>query len=317
MEKVLVLFLTILAGIGIYSWLGGGALAEIQRTASNKQNPIAPFFLTQLGRTVETDPNKLAPKLPQVPGARISRTSPSNEDLENAKQFGDPSPMRGKVLFSSSGIYTYGYTAGANNEHVTLRANAQNTEPVTISGWSLQSVVTGNRLQIPLGTSEVHTGVISAVEAITLAPNEYATVVSGTSPLGVSFHTNTCSGYMAQFQTFVPPLPLSCPTPSEELPNTLDNLRTYGESCIDFVQTLPSCTYHLGSFPSSVSPACRQFVSEALTYNGCVNRHQFDANFSSGSWRIFLGSQSELWNNSHDVIRLLDAQGRTVDVWSY
>ena len=186
-----------------------------------------------------------------------------------------------------------------------------------MSGWVLQSVVSGVAVPIPRGAETYRMGAVPGEEPIALRPGERAVVNSGQSPLGVSFRLNACSGYLRQFQAFSPSLPLSCPSSSAELPPTIDNLRTYGASCVDFVRTIPSCTYYLGAFPDDVTPTCRAFVNEALTYNSCVDRHQFDANFKSRSWRIYLGSQNELWNDAHDIIRLLDASGRTVDVWSY
>ena len=59
------------------------------------------------------------------------------------------------------------------------------------------------------------------------------------------------------------------------------------------------------------------FIRNSLTYNGCAARHSWRPSFSGDTWRIFFGAPSELWSNSHDVIRLLDNEGRVVDVWSY
>ena len=52
-------------------------------------------------------------------------------------------------------------------------------------------------------------------------------------------------------------------------------------------------------------------------YNNCFADHINDPNFAGTSWRIYLNSGVELWRNDHDTIRLLDAQGKTVDVLTY
>jgi hypothetical protein len=45
--------------------------------------------------------------------------------------------------------------------------------------------------------------------------------------------------------------------------------------------------------------------------------YQYRTDFRKNTWRLFLGVNELLWNNQHDVIRLLDASGRTVDVLVY
>ncbi|MDP2649100.1 MAG: hypothetical protein Q8P19_04365, partial [bacterium] len=69
--------------------------------------------------------------------------------------------------------------------------------------------------------------------------------------------------------------------------------------------------------PAGISGTCRSFLANVLTYNGCVNVSKGGEVFASSSWRIFLNRTAELWSNSHDVIRLLDSEGRVVDVLSY
>ena len=202
-------------------------------------------------------------------------------------------------------------------EHIEAEAALENTAPIGIAGWSLQSAYTGVRPYIQQGASPFLMGTVNNLSPIQLAPGQSALVNSGVSPVGVSFRENICTGYLGQLQSFTPPLPSSCPSPSSQLPLTPDNLKSYGEICFDYLQTIPLCEAPLNNIPSNLPSSCQYFVAEALSYNGCVARNRSRASFAGDSWRIYLNSNAELWRNSHDIIRLLDADGRTVDVLTY
>jgi len=236
-------------------------------------------------------------------------------ELSEAQTFGTPSPMREQVVFSkfSNGVRETSPTA----EYIIISASLTNTAPINITGWSVQSALSGRRAFIPTGVPTFKMGALGSISDVYLEPGKNAVITTGVSPVGVSIRENICSGYLEQFQTFIPPVSASCPAPSEELPDTLQNLQQYGASCVDFVETLRRCEYFLGSIPSDLSDACVHFIKNALTYNGCVERHRWRPSFSLGDWRIFLGRPFELWQNNRDVLRLLDKEGRTVDVWSY
>ena len=327
MGRIITIFLLIVAIIAIYFWLAGGAWARIVATVPAFSNPLGRFFEAQKGKEVAYNAKSLAPALPSlntytnresISSTHSASAATDSASLERAKEFGQPSPSNGTVTFESYHGYASGnLDATAQSEYLIIRANAANTSPVTITGWSLESAVSSQGMRIGGGSATYRMGSVTQQNAITLAPGEEAILVSGNSPIGTSFRTNSCSGYLAQFQSFAPALNNSCPLPSIEMQNTLDNQKAYGAACIDFVAGLPSCSYYLGAYPSGISDACHSFVSNALTYNGCVDRHQWDPGFASGSWRIYLGSSVTLWNPLHDVIRLLDASGRTVDVLSY
>ena len=186
-----------------------------------------------------------------------------------------------------------------------------------MDGWSLQSVYTGIRAYIPTAASSFMMGVVNDRDSIQLPPGASAIINSGMSPVGTSFRENICTGYLEQLQNFSPSLSNSCPTPASSLPLTPENLRIYGETCFDFLQTIPSCTSPLQNIPGNISSDCRSFALNTLSYNGCVLKNRFRPSFITGSWRIYLESDTELWRNTHDIIRLLDGEGRTVDVLTY
>lgn len=232
--------------------------------------------------------------------------------IEEAKVFGDPSPHRGDVLISQG---TAKDTSTAT-EYLTLSAAWDNTAPVSITNWSLQSALTGVRAFLPRGAHPFLLGAVNAQGDIYLDPGTSATISSGISPVGTAFRENLCTGYLDELQTFNPALSRNCPAPRDALPLTPENLGTYGDACYDFVQTLSSCSFPR-EIPGSVSSSCRLFLINNLSYNGCVQNYRHRSSFALDSWRIYLNAPRELWRNTHDIIRLLDAEGRTVDVISY
>ncbi len=236
------------------------------------------------------------------------------------KDLGEISPLRGKVLIQKE-QWGPGSTELAD-EYVTLSAAEENITPININGWSLQSMVSGVRVYIPDAVEDLVMHNINKTYEVELAPKEVAIVRTAHSPLGISFKTNMCTGYVGQFQNFEPTLEQLCPSPKSTLPATIQNIQTYGKSCFDLLQDLRPCTYLtddiLEDFGSTVSSACTEFLRKELTYSYCHARNKSSEDFYTNSqWRIFLGENNTLWNEEYEVIRLLDELGRTVDVYAY
>ncbi|KKW19298.1 MAG: hypothetical protein UY63_C0017G0075 [Parcubacteria group bacterium GW2011_GWA2_51_10] len=327
-KKTLLLILAFLIVIFIFLWIWTGGLSKTWQAAQT-----FPGLFNFLRGATSTITGFQLPWQMQFPtGASISPAGDGNASVERdtesfegdyenlrseiteAQNFGTPSPFRGRILIVGAGATRESDPA---REYIEIAARADVTAPVAISGWSLQSAYTGVRAYIPRAVRIFAMGVVNRDEPIQLDPGSHAIVNSGVSPVGVSLRENICTGYLEQFQGFAPPLPNSCPIPGTLLSMTAGNLRTYGESCFDFLESVPQCTSPLSNIPPDLSPNCRAFVLNNLSYNGCVNMNQSRAVFLSDTWRVYLGGSAELWSNRHDVIRLLDAEGRTVDAITY
>jgi hypothetical protein len=236
-----------------------------------------------------------------------------NSQVNDAKTFGTPSPHRGEIVLA-------GMAATAqdpNAQYVELSANSNNAGSISLSGWSLQSAVSGVRVYLPQAASPYRMGQINTLKSVALSAGSSAIVVSGNSPVGVSFHENVCSGYLSQLVSFAPEIQSACPLPSEDFPETPGNLRTYGDACYTYVQGLGICQLASTDMPSNLSPACRSYIANRFSYNGCVASHEYQGSFFINSWRLYLSSSAPLWRSGHDIIRLLDSQGRTVDAVTY
>jgi hypothetical protein len=219
------------------------------------------------------------------------------------------SPYQGEIVLAQGAAIAQ----SATGQYIEVSA-APGAGPVNISGWTLQSALSGKLATIPQAASPFLMGKVNSVGNVVLQNGALAYVVTGPSPIGVSFSENMCTGYLGTLQPFVPALSLMCPAPLSEIPDTPENETRLGSSCFNYLKNLPPCTFP-SSLPSGLSSACIQAIQTKLSYNGCIAAHQ--ANGSQSIWRLYLAQGKALWGVPHDVIRLLDEQGRVVSVLNY
>jgi hypothetical protein len=176
-------------------------------------------------------------------------------------------------------------------------------------------MLSGVRVMLPYATPLYRHSAANTAYPVVLESGATAVVTTGFSPAGVSFRENRCMGYLSSM-SFSPRIERSCPSPAESIALTDQNLQRYGGECIDYVRTLPQCTTP-STIPHSLSAACRIYVANTFSYNGCVDAYKNQSGFEEGTWRLFIGSAGEIWRNEHDAIRLLDERGLTVDAIIY
>lgn len=314
----------------IILWLFTGGIQKSINAGKILLNPVALY----LGDTNATGtlfllpwrPNDF-PRGPEIDASAMNPEMLSEEEIENRlkvqntygassglsdpRTYGTPSPYYGQILLSQHG--TQG--GGPSSESLMLTANTYDA-PVSLAGWSVQSAVTGKRAYLPLGISHFVLGSVNNAQPVVLESGISALLISGNSPIGGSFRENMCMGYLNERQSFTPPLTMGCPDISRAMPITADNIRIYGEGCIDYVQSMRGCDIPT-DLPSELSASCRSFIAEAASYNGCTRANQQSAGFLLPTWRLYLSSGIELWQDLHDVVRLLDDKGRVVDVLTY
>ncbi len=236
------------------------------------------------------------------------------KEVDTSRTFGTPSPYAGKVgiVDSTSGIRG----EGVAQEYVEVSAAYTNAEAIDITGWTLESALSGVRVAISPAAAPFLAQSTNVLSPVLLAPGSLAILATAASPIGVSFRENSCTGYLQQFQSFSPPLARECPSPSELLPLTEQNLMRYGDACFDELRSLSECQFPQ-SLSTTISGSCHAYLTENLSYNGCTANLRNRSSFQSNVWRIFFGSPQELWRDTHDAIRLLDREGRTVSVFVY
>lgn len=239
--------------------------------------------------------------------------TPSPSSL-GGTDFGPPSLYRGTV---SMNHYISG--AGATdptNEYVEIIVSQGTRVPIDLTGWTIESAASGNAVVIPKGTETPTSGTVNEAQDMVLKPGQRALVISGRSPIGASFRENKCIGYFSSFQRFSPSLPQNCPVPSDELNTFYGTGYIRDAACIDFVNTLSRCQVALTP-PLGASSACQSFLVKYMNYNGCVDAHKNDRDFAGDTWHIYLGRTNAMWRTKHEVVKLLDADGKTVDAFAY
>ncbi len=224
-----------------------------------------------------------------------------------------------RAVVSLSGYVSSASSTDARSEYVELSVRSDAPSSVDITGWKLVSGASGHSARIPSGTAVPTSGIVNSTADIVLGPGERAIISSGESPVGASFRENKCIGYFGSFQSFTPALPQQCPTAASELTTFYGRPYIHDPSCIDYADTLSSCRVPTRAGSAKLTETCQDFLETYLNYNGCLLHHRNDADFDGHTWRIYLGRDSDepLWRTRHEVVELLDRDGRTVDTFSY
>jgi hypothetical protein len=203
-----------------------------------------------------------------------------------------------------------------NYEYAVLHMSDYATTTVQISGFRLQSVASGQGVTIPNGVVLYWSGTINGQNLIILSPGDNVFLITGISPIGYNFKVNKCSGYLSQFQTFVPYLSTMCPAPRDEnlssIPRRIEN-----NACLDYINSMPSCRQQINPLPTNFSYECTNFITTKLNYNSCISTHKDDKNFYQKEWRVYLGRSSTLWQSEREDIILYDANGKIVSELTY
>jgi hypothetical protein len=207
--------------------------------------------------------------------------------------------------------------SSASEEYITLTASRRNKEKISITGWKLESTVSKKQISIGGATEVYRSGLVNLEPPLRLAPGESVIVATGRSPIDASFKINKCTGYLEQFQDFSPRLSKQCPRPNDEFDDIESTIPLTDNVCEDIIDGISRCEMELDALPIGTSNTCSEFISNTLNYTGCVNKHRDDLDFLGKEWRIFLDRDDEFWRDRRETIRLIDNNGKVVDVYSY
>ncbi len=223
----------------------------------------------------------------------------------------DLSPYAGKVDLSMGSAGS----SKADNEYVTIEASPDIKTRIKITGWTLISENSGARSSIGQGTGLPYLDQLNSKEDIYLVPEDRAYIITGRSPINISFRPNACTGYFQQFRIFTPYLPSSCPlikdAPRPPVPNN------FNDECEDYINGYPSCTEVTKPLPTYLTHECQVFITEEARYGKCVDRNKNTANFYKKEWRVYLNRDATLWKSRREKIKLLDQNQKVVDVVTY
>ena len=178
-------------------------------------------------------------------------------------------------------------------------------------GWKITSDVSGNTVVIGSASALPE---ILPTSPLYLSSGQKIILVSGHSPINISFQTNLCTGYFEDEKNFTPDLPLQCPAGKNEkiIPEKVEN----SETCMDFMNSLSTCEPLPKNLPN-LPASCKKYITETISYEGCVALHKNNSRFYKQEWRVFIGSSFPLWQEEKDTLRLWDTKGRLVDIYEY
>ncbi|QQR82218.1 hypothetical protein IPJ70_02965 [Candidatus Campbellbacteria bacterium] len=212
------------------------------------------------------------------------------------------------------------YTDSSREEYVVVAASSNNPAPIVISGWKLESIISGTRVSIPQGVALLEGAYPQRHEQnVFLAPGERA-IINSRYAVGINtgFLENKCTGYIDPRYTISPPLTRSCPSLKNEnlstfgiTPSAFHNTDAY-DTCMDGIESARSC--ERGSYASTTPSICKAFIKKYSTYDGCLELHKTDSDFFGDTWRLFLGSNKDVWRNEREAIALIDDSGKVVDI---
>ena len=223
------------------------------------------------------------------------------------------SAFSGEIAFSSD---YYGATqTNPEKEYVVITLSPGTTRTISTAGWKIISRESGNKGAFPQGAEIPRSGRVNTLAPLLLHAGDKIIIMTGRSPVGVSFRENKCTGYLEEHQDFHPSLSQNCPTPSEEFSRYYRGGDTDG-TCATYINSIPYCATETSLY-GTISSSCENFVEDHLNYNSCVDAHKNDADFKTNTWRVFLEKHSELWRASRETITLLDANNKVIDSIMY
>jgi hypothetical protein len=203
---------------------------------------------------------------------------------------------------------------GKFDQYIQLGTNLNEGESVLITGWKIRSVITGQEATIG-GAARVATVGIRDESPVLLTSGSYATIILGRSPIGTSFQTNQCMGFLDDRYNFEPSISYSCYRVIDDAPPLS---RDINNACLNYIETLPGCRVpHKRDFEElGLTNACEEFLKTKVNYRTCVTNHMNDEDFLRKDWRLYTDFRGTFGISQRDSIQLLDNQGRVVDTYS-
>ena len=207
-----------------------------------------------------------------------------------------------------------------DNQYFVLSINLKKEESLNITGWYLQSSLTGYYTIIG-GASLLPFPFTRADSDIILQQGDRVILTKGFSSIGISFRTNKCTGFFSENRAFNPSLSLECPLPRDEKLPLFSNDLDRHEECVKIIERLPRCqtinSEFIRKLPDTVTESCKTYLTTKINYNTCVANHFSDTSFPGNEYRVFFNKFGPLWRTSHDTIGLYDENGLLVSSVSW
>lgn len=189
---------------------------------------------------------------------------------------------------------------------ISLYAYLPASTTIDITGWEIKSNRGGE--YIPKAINVYDPSGLTAPSDIAIKNGDDVYLYSSSAPFNLRL--NECIGYIAAENKFTPALPESCPQLD------LSEVEGFSSECYNYVESLGSCqvpNLNNANIPY-YDTGCYSYI-ENIGYASCFNQHASDPNFLSN--QIWVWTGSNIVDEYHDQVELLDKNGLVVDVYTY
>ncbi|HUC31412.1 MAG TPA: hypothetical protein VMR99_01835 [Candidatus Paceibacterota bacterium] len=309
--KILLIIIIIIAlGIGLYLYHSGAFVNGLKKFNSLISPSSTSSFFSLGSSTIAQGPSTPIgpPPLQQQPttgGTPPSATTTINPaDIPAGYTAAQLSPYFHEVRLGGVSAGTF-YYYGTITLDTSFNQNATGT--IDISGWQIKSNDGGE--YIPQAIDVYDPSGLTAPSDILMKNGDTVYLYSSTAPFNLRL--NECIGYIGNVANFSPPLPLTCPYVDQS------QIQNFTGACQDYILSLGQCQAPNMSSPQ-IPPtdyACQDYLENNFNYKSCFNAHAGDANFLSNQVWVWTGSN--VVDQDHDTVKLLDRNGLLVDLYTY
>jgi len=286
--KTLVIFLIIIAGISLFSFLNNFF----------QENLPDNFWLVEKEQKASITETITKPSLNSRTDAIPEENIPTEEPKPSI------SPYIDNVTISSIRKET-----SNNVSLINLRIRPKQGETINISGWTVKT----RKGTVSIPQAMEYYKISYNPKNIIINGNATVYLIGSSSPLGSnkSFRLNKCFGYLAETRNFYPRISKSCPKLKIE---QISFLTPY---CQDFIIKQSGCRMpnYSAEFKVSTDSTCVSYILDYFTYNGCSKTYFKDENYLKNYWYIYLGKN--IIEPLHDTIYIYDEYGLLVDEYTY
>jgi len=310
---IFIIFLILAAGVLLYVVRSGIVSEGLQALATPFHTSGGSFFQPspQGGNansgfvessTDQTQISQTPTSTPGGPWMGVATSSITSSDIPQGFTVGQLSPFFHAVRLNGASYGSFGsygqIALSANN----LPASAT----VDITNWQIKTRISGE--YIPQAINLYDPSGLTSASDIILKNGDTAYLYSSTGPFNLRL--NECIGYIGQQNHFNPPLPTNCPQLDRS------QIQYFSGACQNYINSLGGCALpNLNKAPIPYNDySCMNYLAN-ISYKGCFDAHAHDVNFLSNQVLVWTGSN--VVDQYHDIVELLDRQGLVVDVYSY
>ncbi len=306
--KIIFIIIIIIAlGVGLYLYSSGAFVNGLKGFNSLfSPSSTLSFFRFGSSTTVHGPSISIGPSSPQEqPGisapAAITTINPA--DIPAGYTAAQLSPYFQEVRIASISpgtSYYYGTITLSDN-------NYNSTSTIDITGWQIKAL-RGNEY-IPQAIDVYDPTGLTPPSDIRMKNGDVVYLYSSSAPFNLRL--NECVGYIAHVADFNPPLPSNCPSVDQS------QIDSFTGACQNYILSIGGCQAPNMSSPQipHTDYACQDYLENNFTYRSCFNAHYADANFLSNQVWVWTGSN--VVDQYHDTVKLLDKNGLLVDIYTY